>query len=174
MEAEAGSGSGSSQPLLLPLPPKKARVSASASASTSLLKTQWISTIIQTWLPQSKFGQSKTSSRISAPVWNVYNHHQQQKQIQLCPQSLKGFLMPSSSTDFNHSKMSSRTPATVRNAYNHHKLQQPLQKCNQSLRSFLMLSNSRGFNQIFNIASSEHMKSIQNVIKDTSSTNELT
>ena len=68
--------------------------------------------------------------------------------------------------------MSSRTPAPVRNIHNHHQLQQKLQKRHPSLRGFLMPSNSTDFNQILNRASSEHMQTIQNVIKDTSPSQE--
>ena len=70
------------------------------------------------------------------------------------------------------SKTSSRTPAPVRNIHNHHQLQQKLRKCHPSLRGFLMPSNSSDFNQILNIASSGHMQIIQNVIKDTSPSQE--
>ena len=64
------------------------------------------------------------------------------------------------------SKISSMTPAPVRNIHNHHQLQQKLQKCHPCLRGFLMPSNSTDFNQILNRASSEHMQTIQNFIKD--------
>merc|ERR1712033_160889 len=51
---------------------------------------------------------------------------------------------------------------------NHHQLQPKIYKCHQSLRGFLMPSNSSDFNEILNIAPSGHMQTIQNVIKDTS------
>ena len=50
----------------------------------------------------------------------------------------------------------------------HHQLQQEIQKCHLSLKEFLVLLNSTDFNQILNIASSEHIQIIKNVIKDTS------
>ena len=50
-----------------------------------------------------------------------------------------------------------------------HPIQHPqnLQQCRPSSRLFLMPLNSKDFNQILNIASVEHMWTIQNVIKDT-------
>ena len=68
--------------------------------------------------------------------------------------------------------MSSRTSAPVRNIHNHHQLQPKLQKCHPSLRRFLIPSNSSDFIQILYIASSGHMQTIQNVIKDTSPSQE--
>ena len=55
---------------------------------------------------------------------------------------------------------------------NHHQLQPKIYKCHQSLREFLMPSNSSNFNQILNIATSGHVNPIQNVIKDTSTSQE--
>ena len=55
---------------------------------------------------------------------------------------------------------------------NHHQLQQELQKYHQSLMEFLMPSNSSDFNQILNIPPSGHVKTIQNVSKDTSTSQE--
>ena len=50
----------------------------------------------------------------------------------------------------------------------HHQGQQEFPKCHQSLRGFLMPSNSLYFKQIFNIALSGYVETIQNAIKDTS------
>merc|ERR1712033_88318 len=55
---------------------------------------------------------------------------------------------------------------------NHHQLQPKIYKCHQSLRGFLMPSNSADFNEILNIAQSGHVETIQNVIKDTSPSQE--
>ena len=68
--------------------------------------------------------------------------------------------------------MSSRTQTPVRNVYNHHRLQHQLQQCHPSLRGFLMPSNSTDFNQILNIASSLLLQTAQNIIKDTSPSQE--
>ena len=54
----------------------------------------------------------------------------------------------------------------------HHQLQPEIYKCNRSLRGFLMPLNSSDFNQILNIASSGHVETIQNIIKDTSPSQE--
>ena len=54
----------------------------------------------------------------------------------------------------------------------HHQLQQELWKCHQCLREFLMTLNSTDFNEIFNIAPLGHVETIQNVIKDTSPSQE--
>ena len=55
---------------------------------------------------------------------------------------------------------------------NPHQLQQQLQQCHQSLKVFLMPLNLTDFNKILNIASSKHIETIQNVIMDTSTTQE--
>ena len=55
---------------------------------------------------------------------------------------------------------------------NHHQLKQKLYKCHQSLSEFLMPLKSTDFNQILNIAPSEHVQTIQNIIKDASPSQE--
>ena len=119
------------------------------------------------------------SSKTPAPLRNVHNHHWLQQQLQQCYWSLRVILMPSNLTDFNQilnlaysGHMQSRTPALVRNVHNHHRLQQQLQQCHRSLRVILMPSNWTDFNQILNLASSEQMQTIQNIIKDTSPSQE--
>ena len=54
----------------------------------------------------------------------------------------------------------------------HHLLQQELYKCHQSQREFLMPLNSSDFNQISIISPSGHVETLQNVIKDTSPSQE--
>ena len=120
----------------------------------------------------------------TSPSQEHQNHHQLQPKIYKCHQSLRGFLMPSNSSDFNqilniapsghmqtiHNVIKDTSPSQEHQY--HHQLQQELQKCHQSLREFLMPLNSTDFNQIFNIAPSQHLQTIQNVIKDTSPSQE--
>ena len=92
--------------------------------------------------------------------------------------------MPLNSTDFNQilNIAPSGHVETIQNVVkdtspsqeypNHHQLQPKIYNCHQSLRGFLMPSNSLDFNQILNIAHSGHMKTIHNVIKDTSPSQE--
>ena len=92
--------------------------------------------------------------------------------------------MPLNSTDFNEifNIAPSGHVETIQNVIkdtspsqehpNHHQLQPKIYKCHQSLRGFLMPSNSSDFNEILNIAPSGHMQTIQNVIKDTSPSQE--
>ena len=120
-------------------------------------------------------------SRTPTLVKNIHNHHQLQQKLQKCHPSLTGFLMPSYSTDFNQilNRASSEHMQTIQNVIkdnspsqkNQKHLQQQLKRQN-SLREFLMPSNSSDFNQILNIAPSGHVETIQNVIKDTSPSQE--
>ena len=92
--------------------------------------------------------------------------------------------MPSNSPDFNQilnippsghmqtiPNVIKDTSPSQQHQY-HHQLQQELQKYHQSLRDFLMPLNSTDFNQILNTAPSGHVETIQNVIKDTSPSQE--
>ena len=81
------------------------------------------------------------------------NHHQFQQEYLKCHQSLRGFLIPSNSSDFNqilnitnslHVKsiqkvIKDTSPSQLHQ--NHYGLQQKLQKCHQSLRELLMPLN---------------------------------
>ena len=92
--------------------------------------------------------------------------------------------MPLHSTDFN--KIFYIAPSwhveTIQNVIkdaspsqehqNHHQLQQELLKYHQSLRVFLVPSNLSDFNKILNIAPSGHVETIQNVIKETRTSQE--
>ena len=55
---------------------------------------------------------------------------------------------------------------------NHHQLQPKIYKYHQSLRGFLMPLNTSDSNQILNIAPLGHMQTIQNVIKESSPSQE--
>ena len=116
----------------------------------------------------------------TSPSQEHPNHHQLQPKIYNCHQSLRGFLMPSNSSDFNQvlNIAPSGHVETIQNLIkdiitsqehqNHHQLQPKIYKYHQSLRWFLMPLNSSDFNQILNIAPSWHVQTIRNVIKDTS------
>ena len=83
--------------------------------------------------------------------------------------------MPSNSSDFNqilNIAPSGHVGAISQEHQYHHQLQQELKKCNQSLREFSMPLNLTDFNQILNIAQSGHVETNQNVIKDTSPSQE--
>ena len=92
--------------------------------------------------------------------------------------------MPSNSSDFTQilNKAPSGHVQTIQNVIkdtspsqehpNHHQLQPKIYKCHQSQRGFLMPSNSLDLNQILIIAPSGHVKTIKNVIKDTSPSQE--
>ena len=120
----------------------------------------------------------------TSPSQEHQNHHQPQPNIYKCHWSLRGFLMPSNSTDFEQilNKAPSEHVQTIQNVIkdtsssqehqNHHQLQPEIYKCHWSLRGFLMPLNSSDFNQILNIAPSGHMQTIHNVIKNTSATQE--
>ena len=120
----------------------------------------------------------------TSPSQEHQSHHQLQQKLQKCHQSSREFLMPSNSSDFNQifkiapsgylktiENIAKDTSPTQEHP-NHHQLQPKLYKCHRSLREFLMPSNSSDFNQISNIAPSQYMKTIDNVIKDTSPSQE--
>ena len=123
-----------------------------------------------TQLHQGMLRPFKMSSKDTSPSQEHPNHHQLQPNIYKCHQSLRGFLMPSNSSDFSqilniaplghmktiHDVIKDTSPSQEHQYY--HKLQQELQKCHRSLREFLIPSNLSDFNQILNIAPSGHMK----------------
>ena len=89
--------------------------------------------------------------------------------------------MPSNSLDFNqiliiaplgHMQTIDNVIKDTSLNQEHHLLQQELYKCHQSQREFLMPLNSSDFNQISIISPSGHVETIQNVIKDTSPSQE--
>ena len=105
----------------------------------------------------------------TSPSQEHPNHHQLQPKIYKCHQSLRGFLMPSNSSDFNQilNIAPSGNMQTIHNVIkdtspgqehpSHHQLRPKIYKCHQSLRWFLMPSNSSDFNKILNITPSGHL-----------------
>ena len=83
----------------------------------------------------------KNAIKDASPSQEHQNHHQLQPKIYKFPQSLRGFLMPSNSSDFNQilNIAPSRHMQTIHNVIKdtspsqehqyHHQLQQELQKC---------------------------------------------
>ena len=128
-------------------------------------------------------GHVKTMQNVikdNSPSQEQQNHHQLQQELQKCHQSLRGFLMPSNSSDFNkyfNISLSghlqtihnvTKDSSTSQEHQNHHQLQQVFLKCHQSLRGLLMPSNSGDFNQILNINPSGNVQTMQYIIKDSS------